>query len=76
MSLAPECVRDWHAAAEAVATLKPAAAIHLGDISVDGERHLEDLDVGVELAAVWPTRLLCLPGNHDMRTASGEQPLD
>ncbi len=72
---APECIANWHAAAESAAALDPALTIHLGDISLDGERHPDDLDVAAGLAARWPTRLRCIPGNHDMGTASGEEPL-
>ena len=60
-------------AGEAIASVAPDWTIHLGDISLDGDRDPRDLAVARELVVHWPTRLLCLPGNHDMGTASGEE---
>lgn len=73
---APECIANWHAAAAAAAALAPALGLHLGDISLDGERHPAELGEAARLLAAWPTPLHCLPGNHDLGTGSGEEPLD
>jgi predicted phosphodiesterase len=72
----PECVANWHAARRAVARLVPALTIHLGDISLDGQRHPDDLGLAVELVRLWSTEIRCLPGNHDVGDGSGEAPLD
>jgi 3',5'-cyclic AMP phosphodiesterase CpdA len=72
---APESLLNWRGAADEVARLEPTLTIHLGDISLDGERHPEELELAAALVAAWPTPILCLPGNHDMGTASGEEPL-
>jgi 3',5'-cyclic AMP phosphodiesterase CpdA len=72
---APESLHNWHAAAAEVARLAPTLTVHLGDISLDGERHPEELELAAALVAAWPTPILRLPGNHDMGTASGEEPL-
>lgn len=70
---APECERNWHAAAQAAAAAD--LSIHLGDISLDGERRHDELPYAAQRVRDWPTPMLCVPGNHDIGTGSGEQPL-
>jgi 3',5'-cyclic AMP phosphodiesterase CpdA len=72
---APECVRNWNAVARALPGLDVAMTVHLGDITLDGERHPEEIEEAADLIARWPTPIRCVPGNHDMGTASGEEPL-
>lgn len=73
---APECVGNWEAAAAAVSRLGAELTIHLGDISLDGQNHPEELLFAAEAVRCWPTPMLCAPGNHDMGDGSGEVPLD
>jgi len=73
---APECVANWHAARRAVERLSPELTVHLGDISLDGQTHPDELDFAAALVQRWPTEMRCLPGNHDMGDGSGEVPLD
>jgi len=73
---APECVANWRAAAGAVARLRADLTVHLGDISLDGQVHPEELRFAREQAKAWPTPMRCVPGNHDMGDGSGESPLD
>lgn len=70
---APECERNWQAAAEACAAAD--LSIHLGDISLDGERRHDELPYAASLVRDWPTPMLCVPGNHDIGSGSGEMPL-
>ena len=72
----PECVANWHAARRAVERLRPDATVHLGDITLDGQRHGDELAYAAALVQRWPTEMRCLPGNHDMGDASGEAALD
>lgn len=72
---APECVRNWHAAALAVQAAPADLTIHLGDITLDGEHQPDEILFAAALTNAWPTRLRCVIGNHDMGTGSGEQPL-
>jgi 3',5'-cyclic AMP phosphodiesterase CpdA len=71
----PECVRNWNAAAAALPSLEVGLTVHLGDITLDGERHPEEIDFAADLIGRWPTPLRCVPGNHDIGTGSGEAPL-
>lgn len=73
---APECVANWHAARRAVERLSPDLTVHLGDISLDGQTHPEELVFAADLLRRWPTEVRCVPGNHDMGDGSGEAPLD
>ena len=73
---APECVANWHAARRAVERLSPDLTVHLGDISLDGQTHPEELGFAAELVQRWPSEMRCLPVNHDMGDGSGEAPLD
>jgi len=73
---APECVSNWHAARRAVERLRPDLTVHLGDITLDGETHAEELGFAADLVQRWPGEMRCLPGNHDMGEASGEWPLN
>jgi len=72
----PECVANWHAARRAVERLAPDRTINLGDITLDGQTHPEELEFAVQLVRQWPATMLCVPGNHDIGNASGELPLD
>ena len=72
----PECVANWHAAGRAVERLSPDLSVHLGDITLDGQTHAEELGFAAALVQRWPTAMRCLPGNHDMGDGSGEAPLD
>jgi 3',5'-cyclic AMP phosphodiesterase CpdA len=73
---APECVSNWEVAAAVVARLGAELTIHLGDISLDGQTHPEELAFAADAVRRWPTPMLCVPGNHDMGDGSGELPLD
>ncbi|HKX42204.1 MAG TPA: metallophosphoesterase [Burkholderiaceae bacterium] len=73
---APECVRNWQAAADAVARLGVDLTVHLGDITTDGQSHPDEIAFAAELLRGWPTPLRCIPGNHDVGDGSGEAPLD
>jgi 3',5'-cyclic AMP phosphodiesterase CpdA len=73
---APECVANWKAAAGAVARLRADLTVHLGDISLDGQVHPEELRFAREQIQVWPTPMRLVPGNHDMGDGSGESPID
>ena len=72
----PECVSNWETAAAVVARLGAELTIHLGDISLDGQNHPDELLFAAEAVRRWPTPMLCVPGNHDMGDGSGEAPLD
>jgi len=72
----PECVANWHAARHAVERLSPDLTVHLGDITLDGQTHPDELGFAAQLVQRWPTDMHCLPGNHDMGDGSGEAPLD
>lgn len=73
---APECVANWKAAAGAVARLRADLTVHLGDISLDGQLHPEELRFAREQCHAWPTPMRFVPGNHDMGDGSGESPLE
>lgn len=72
----PECVANWHAARCAVGRLSPELTVNLGDITLDGQTHPEELDFAAQLARQWSTPMLCVPGSHDVGDASGEAQLD
>jgi 3',5'-cyclic AMP phosphodiesterase CpdA len=72
----PECVANWHAASRAVGRLSPVLTVNLGDITLDGQAHPEELEFAALLVRQWSTPMLCVPGNHDVGDASGEAPLD
>jgi 3',5'-cyclic AMP phosphodiesterase CpdA len=72
----PECVANWHAAARAVERLATDLTVNLGDISLDGQTHTEELGFAARLVQQWPTEMRCVPGNHDLGDGSGEHPLD
>jgi alkaline phosphatase D len=71
---APECVSFWGRRA-AVAMSGADLTIHLGDITLDGERRFDEISFAAGLIRHWPTPMCCVLGNHDMGTGSGEQPL-
>lgn len=73
---APECLSNWEAAAAVVKRLGAELTVHLGDISLDGQNHPEELLFAADAVRRWPTPMLCIPGNHDMGDGSGELPLD
>jgi len=75
-SRSPECVANWHAARRAVQRLAPDVTVHLGDITLDGQAHPDDLNFAADLVRRWPTPMRCVPGNHDMGDGSGEAPLN
>jgi predicted phosphodiesterase len=68
----PECVANWHAARRAVERLGVELTVHLGDITLDAQHQPAELAFAGRLVAGWPTAMRCVPGNHDMGTASGE----
>ena len=72
---APECVQNWHAAQQAVLGLGVDFSVHLGDIALDAETAPEELDDAARHVGNFPGPLYCLPGNHDIGTGSGEEPL-
>lgn len=72
----PECVANWHAARRAVGRLGAAMTVHLGDITLDGCSHPDELAFAARLMHHWPTEIRCVPGNHDVGSGSGEAPLD
>lgn len=72
----PECVANWHAARRAVERLAVNLTVHLGDITLDGQTHSDELAFASGLMQQWPTEMRCVPGNHDLGDGSGEEPLD
>jgi predicted phosphodiesterase len=72
----PECVANWQAARRSTERLAANLTIHLGDITLDGQAHAEELEFAARLVQRWPTEMLCIPGNHDLGDGSGEVPLD
>lgn len=72
----PHCVANWQAAREAIARMGADLTIHLGDITLDGQTHGEELAFASSLVRQWPNEMLCLPGNHDLGDGSGEQAFD
>jgi len=72
----PECVANWHAARRAVERLGADLTVHLGDITLDGQTHPEELAFASQLMQRWPGEMRCVPGNHDLGDGSGEVPLD
>lgn len=72
----PECVANWHAARRAIGRLAPDITVNLGDITLDGQRHPEELALAARLVRQWATPMHCVPGNHDVGDASGEAPFD
>ena len=72
----PECVANWHAARRAVGRLGADQTVHLGDITLDGQTHGDELAFASRLMQQWPTEMRCVPGNHDLGDGSGEIPLD
>jgi len=72
----PECVANWHVARRAVARLDVDMTVNLGDITLDGQVHGEELAFASQLMLQWPTEMRCVPGNHDLGDGSGESPLD
>lgn len=72
----PECIANWHAARRAVERLAPDLTVNLGDITLDGQTHAEELAFASRLVQQWPTEMRCVPGNHDLGDGSGERPLD
>jgi 3',5'-cyclic AMP phosphodiesterase CpdA len=72
----PECVANWHAARRAVERLRADLTVNLGDITLDGQTHPEELGFASRLIQQWPTEIRCVPGNHDLGDGSGELPLD
>ncbi len=72
----PECVANWHAARRAVGRLGAELTVNLGDITLDGQRQVDELAYASRLMQQWPTEVRCVPGNHDLGDGSGETPLD
>jgi predicted phosphodiesterase len=72
----PECVANWHAARRAVERLGADLTVNLGDITLDGQTHGDELAFASRLMQQWPTEVRCVPGNHDLGDGSGESPLD
>lgn len=72
----PECVANWHAARRAVGRLGADLTVNLGDITLDGQTHGDELAFASRLMQQWPTEMRCVPGNHDLGDGSGEMPLD
>jgi len=57
----PECVANWHAARRAVERLDANLTIHLGDITLDGQTHTDELTLASRLMQQWPTEMRCVP---------------
>ncbi|MEI7465712.1 MAG: metallophosphoesterase [Burkholderiales bacterium] len=72
----PECVANWHAARRAVERLGADLTVNLGDITLDGQTHGDELAFASQLMQQWPTEVRCVPGNHDLGDGSGETPFD
>jgi len=72
----PECVANWHAARRAVERLGADMTVNLGDITLDGQTHVDELAFASRLMQQWPTEVRCVPGNHDLGDGSGESPLE
>lgn len=73
---APELVANWQATAAAVAASGAELTLHLGDITLDGQRWPEELDFARRCIESWPTPMRCVPGNHDVGHGCGEAALD
>ena len=58
--------RNWRAVRDFVLQSGAELTIHLGDITVDGANDLSQFGHVQRLSADWPTRMLALPGNHDI----------
>lgn len=72
----PECVHNWHAAHAAAPTLAADFGIHLGDITLDAVSDPSELAFAAALVRSFPLPILCVPGNHDLGSGSGEAPHD
>lgn len=72
----PESVANWHATRRAVERLAANLTIHLGDITLDGQVHDDELGLSSQLVKQWPTEMRCVPGNHDLGVGSAETPLN
>src|SRR5262245_34373532 len=53
----PECIANFVATAHVVAAAEPDLTIHLGDITLDGQHHREELPFAAGLLQLWPTVL-------------------
>jgi len=69
----PECVANWHAARRAVERRGANLTVHLGDITLDGQVHSDELAFAARLMQQWHTEVRCMPGNHDLGDGSGER---
>jgi 3',5'-cyclic AMP phosphodiesterase CpdA len=73
---APHALAHWQAAARVVERAAPALTLHLGDLTRDGEQQLNDIVFAAGQLEDWPTPLLVVPGNHDVGSGCGQQPLN
>jgi 3',5'-cyclic AMP phosphodiesterase CpdA len=73
---APECQTNWEAARRAVSRMGAELTLHLGDLTLDGHHHPDELAHAARLVQDWPHPMLVLPGNHDVGDGSGEQAFD
>ena len=63
---APEGLTNWEAVAAHVGRTRPALVVHLGDVTLDGARHPDELGPARELLDRLPVVWRALPGNHDV----------
>ncbi len=63
---APEAERNWDAAVRHVGAHPPDLVLHLGDLTVDGTRRPDELDLARRQLDRLPAPWLAVPGNHDV----------
>jgi 3',5'-cyclic AMP phosphodiesterase CpdA len=61
----PEATANWDAIVDHVATTRPEAVFHLGDLALDGTR-APDLEYAREQLEKLPVPWRVIPGNHDV----------
>ena len=56
----PECVANWHTTRRAVGRLGAHLTVNLGDITLDGQTHADELAFALRLMQQWPTEMRCV----------------
>lgn len=75
-SRAPEAAANWEAVVAYVGTSEPDLVVHLGDLTLDGARHPDEIDEARQLLDRLPSPWKAIPGNHDIgdNPREGEHP--
>jgi 3',5'-cyclic AMP phosphodiesterase CpdA len=68
---APEAERNWSAVVDYVRATEPDLVVHVGDLSLDGERVADDLVYARTQLDRLPAPWLAVPGNHDIGDVPG-----